>query len=39
MTGWHHWRSGHEFEEALVLVMDREAWPDAVLGSQRVRNN
>ena len=39
MTGWHHWRSGHEFEEALVLVMDREAWPAAVLGSQRVRNN
>ena len=26
MVGWHHWLSGHEYEQALELVMDREAW-------------
>ena len=26
MVGWHHQLNGHEFEQALELVMDREAW-------------
>ena len=26
MVEWHHQLNGHEFEEALELVMDREAW-------------
>ena len=30
MVGWHHWLNGHEFEQALGLVMDREAWRAAV---------
>ena len=30
LVGWHHRHSGHEFEQALELVMDREAWRDAV---------
>ena len=25
MAGWHHRLDGHEFEQALELVMDREA--------------
>ena len=25
MVGWHHQLNGHEFEQALELVMDREA--------------
>ena len=44
MVGWHHWLSGHEFEQAqtwslwmdtelvMVLVMDTEAWHAAVRG-------
>ena len=32
MVGWHHRLSGHEFEQAPELVMDREAW-HAVLQS------
>ena len=32
MVGWHHWRDGYEFEQALGLVMDREAWRAAVYG-------
>ena len=39
MVGWHHQLNGHEFEEAPELVMDREAWRDAVHGVQRVRHN
>ena len=29
---WHHRLNGHEFEQALELVMDREAWHAAVHG-------
>ena len=32
MVGWHHQLYGHEFEQALSLVMDREAWCAAVHG-------
>ena len=33
MIGWHHWLDGHEFEQALgVLVMDRETWHALVHG-------
>ena len=31
-VGWHHWLNGHEFEQALGVVMDREAWHAAVRG-------
>ena len=30
MVGWHHRLYGHEFEQALGVVMDREAWCAAV---------
>ena len=36
MVGWHHRLDGHEFEQALELMMDREAWRAAVMGLQRV---
>ena len=26
MVGWHHWLDGHAFEQAMGVVMDREAW-------------
>jgi len=26
MAGWHHGLGGHESEQALGVVMDREAW-------------
>ena len=32
MVGWHHRLDGHESEQALELVMDREAWHAAVHG-------
>ena len=32
MVGWHHRLIGHEFEQALVMVKDREAWCVAVHG-------
>ena len=32
MAGWHHRLDGHEFEQALRVVMDREAWRAAVHG-------
>ena len=32
MVGWHDWLDGHEFEQALELVMDRQAWHAAVHG-------
>ena len=30
MVRWHHRLNGHGFEQALELVMDREAWRGAV---------
>ena len=32
MVGWHQWLNGHEFEQVLDLVMDRESWHAAVHG-------
>ena len=32
MVGWHQQLDEHEFEQAPVLVMDREAWRAAVHG-------
>ena len=32
MIGWHQPLNGHEFELALGVVMDREAWHAAVHG-------
>ena len=32
MVGWHHRLDGQEFEQALGLVMDREAWHAVVRG-------
>ena len=32
MVEWHHWLDGHEFEQALGVVMAREAWRAAVHG-------
>ena len=32
MVGWHHRLNGHEFEQALGVVDDREAWRAAVYG-------
>ena len=32
MIGWHHQLNGHEFEQALGVMMDREAWRAAVHG-------
>ena len=32
MVGWHHQLNGHESEETLGLVMDREVWHAAVHG-------
>ena len=32
IVGWHHRLDGHEFEQVLGLVMDREAWRAAVHG-------
>ena len=32
MVGWHHQLDGHEFEQALVIVMDQEIWHTAVHG-------
>ena len=32
MVGWHHQLNGHEFEQALEMVKDREAWHAVVHG-------
>ena len=32
MVGWHHWLNGREFEQALGVSDDREAWRAAVHG-------
>ena len=32
MVGWHHWLSGHEFEQICEIVKDREAWCAAIHG-------
>ena len=32
MVGWHHQLNGHEFEQVLGVVMDREVWHAAVHG-------
>ena len=32
MVGWDHRLNGHEFEQALVMVKDRDAWRAAVPG-------
>ena len=32
MVGWHHRLDGHEFEQALGVDVDREAWCAAVHG-------
>ena len=32
MVGWHHRLKGHEFEQTLELVIDREAWCAAACG-------
>ena len=37
IAGWHHRFSGREFEQALELVMDREAWRAAVHGAAEDR--
>ena len=32
MVGWHHWLSGHEFEQLWEIVKDGQAWCAAVCG-------
>ena len=39
MVGWQHQLNGHEFEEALQLVMDREAWLLQSMDLQSVRHD
>ena len=35
MVGWHHQLSGHEFQQTLEIMKDREAWHAAVLGAAK----
>ena len=35
MVGWHHQLNGHEFEQLLDIVKDREAWRAAVHGGHK----
>ena len=37
MVGWHHWLDGYEFEQALGVGDDREAWCAAVHGVAKSR--
>ena len=37
MVGWHHWLSGHESEQLLETVKDREVWRTAVHGVTKSR--
>ena len=37
MIGWHHWLNGHDLGGLWELVMDREAWSDAVHGVAKSR--
>ena len=32
LAGWHHRHDGHEFEQAPVVLLDREVWCAAVHG-------
>ena len=36
MVGWHHRVNGHEFEQALADMKDKEAWCAAVHGVTNV---
>ena len=36
MVGWHHWLNGHECEQTLGALKDREAWRAAVHGVTEV---
>ena len=36
IVGWHHRLNGHEFEQTLEIVMDRESGVLQSMGSQRV---
>ena len=35
MVRWHHQLDGHEFEQALEFLMDRETWRAAVRGAAK----
>ena len=37
MDGWHHHLNGHESEQVLGVVMEREAWHAAVHGVTKSR--
>ena len=37
MVGWHHQLDGHEFEQALEVVIVKEAWRAAVHGVAKSR--
>ena len=37
MVGWHHRLNGHEFEQTLGMVKDREAWCAPVHGVTKSR--